>query len=185
MQLLFEEDRDGLKALAAADEPCPWSEGARFVSRAVSRSLEADRDFIGTLCNVRISGVHLTDIETPADIEKASALLRVAEATRGASLPRICILARLDTAQAALGLADFNRPIPRLCGFLFDAAALAVATGASANGALIADLQTRLPLAARVSAAFAILRCPGAINADEAESAARAGYHGLCRTAAQ
>jgi hypothetical protein len=175
--LLLHQSPDRTRA-AAADGMSLWRTGMVLARMPVPRSLDEDRAFIGLLSGSEQAGVHLSHVETPADIEKASALLRVAEAHRGMA-GRLIILATLDTARAALGLASFNRSIPRAAAFLFDAAALASASGASGDSGLISDLRLRLPLAARASGVCAIL----AVDDDAAVDAvghARDGYDGLC-----
>ena len=158
--------------VAAADGSDLWRAGMVFARLAVPKSLEQDRAFIDMLSGSAQAGVHLSQVETPADIEKASALLRVVEANR-------VILATLDTARAALGLSAFNRSIPRAAAFLFDAAALASASGAARDSGLVADLGRRLPLAARASGVNAILTVDDGVAVGTVGHA-RDGYDGLC-----
>ena len=164
--------------VAAADGSDLWRAGMVFARLAVPKSLEQDRAFIDMLSGSAQAGVHLSQVETPADIEKASALLRVVEANRGMT-EGLVILATLDTARAALGLSAFNRSIPRAAAFLFDAAALASASGAARDSGLVADLGRRLPLAARASGVNAILTVDDGVAVGTVGHA-RDGYDGLC-----
>lgn len=153
--------------------------GMRLAHAVMPRSLDEDRHFIADLSETAWNGVRLSGVETPADIEKASALLRVAEANRDMPPSSLLIFAVLDTARAALGLDRFDRAIPRLAGFIFDANVLARASGAAADSDLVAHLRLRLPLAARASGVTAFLAasddCPETMS-----NAAREGYGGLC-----
>ncbi|MET3612584.1 citrate lyase beta subunit [Rhizobium aquaticum] len=143
------------------------------------RSLAEDRRLIAALSDHHWKGVYLDGIEAPSDVEKASALLRVAAANRNWTTAPLPLLAVLDTAAAALALASFNRAIPGLAALLFDGDALALASGASRKSDLIADLRRRLPLAARASGAIAILVTDDA-GTEQVAQAARDGYAGLC-----
>jgi len=150
-----------------------------FVHAVVPRGLDEDRHFIARLSATAWNGVRLSHVEVPADIEKASALLRVAEANRNLPPSSLLILAALDTAKAALNLTAFDRAIPRLAGFIFDGDALAEASGAAPDSELLTDLRIRLPLAARACGITAFL----ATSDDRPETtanAARGGYGGLC-----
>lgn len=153
--------------------------GMRLAHAAMPRSLDEDRRFIAHLSETAWIGVRLSGIETPADIEKASMLLRVAEANRDMPPSSLFILAALDTAKAALGLDRFDRAIPRLAGFIFDAEALARASGAAADSDLVMDLRLRLPLAARACGITALLAASDD-GPETAAKAARDGYGGLC-----
>lgn len=153
--------------------------GTRFVHADLPRSIEDDRRFVALLSGAAWDGVHLFRVEGPADIEKASTLLRIAEANRGMPDPSLSILASLDTDKAALGLDRFDRTVPRLAGFVFDAGALALVSGAAADSDLVGDLRLRLPLAARASRVAAILTT-GGIDPEVEAKAARDGYDGLC-----
>lgn len=169
--------RDGcLVVTSRGGLPCP--DGAVLVEAFVPTTLHAERALMAQLAQDRFAGLVLCGVETPADIEKASALLRVVEADRSLRSPSLIILARFDTAKAALGLAAFNRAIPRLAGFLFDGAALAGAAGTSPESELVRDLRRRLPLAAKASNAAAVLIIG---HGDEApERIASDGYDGVC-----
>jgi citrate lyase beta subunit len=181
MTLILKEHADGLEVLDADGDDAGWPKGALFAFMQVPRSLTEDQRLIETFSAPAMGGVCLTSVETPADIEKASTLLRVAEAMRGAGATGLAIVARLDTARAALGLADFNRATPRLVAFLFDAPALATDADVAEDSALVSDLQLRLPLAARACGAVAVLRISEPFSLAIADEAARNGYAGLCQ----
>lgn len=159
------------------DDPCLPS-GARLIPVALPRSLEEDRRLLSVLHEPAWAGCLLTGIETPADIEKASALLRVAEADRNMKPSSLRILAVLDTVRAVLGLEAFNHSIPRLAGFIFDAETLAANASVAADSDLIMDLRLRLPLAARASETTAFLKVDS-VEAETGAQAARNGYRGL------
>lgn len=179
MTIVLQDHKDSTRVLFSEPDDAGLWAGMRFHHAAVPRSLDEDRRFIADLSDPASNGVRLSGIETPADIEKASALLRVVEADRGMAPDALVILAVLDTARAALGLADFNRRISRLVGFLFDAGALAETSGVAADSDLLADLRLRLPLAARSSGARAFLTTRD--DAPETMTGARRnGYNGIC-----
>lgn len=178
--LILQQRADRLHVLQAGNAIATWTERASWQCRPMPRSLAAERAFIRDLSEGTVADICLTGIERPADIEKASALLRVVEAKREPGATSLKIIARLDTAEAALGLSTFNKAIPRLIAFLFDPVALAEAAGVAAGSALIGDLRTRLPLAAKASGAAALLKCHGAVDDHALQDAALNGYAGLC-----
>ncbi len=179
MTVILQDSIDRTEIVACGPEDdAIWRRGMCLVQLAVPRSTDGDRDFISLLSDRNWHGVILSGVETPADIEKASTLLRVAEAHRNLKTGSLLIVAVLDTAKAALGLAAFHRAIPRLAGLAFDARALACASGAAADSDLVADLRLRLPLAARACGVTAILKVRERTPAISSASA-RDGYHGL------
>lgn len=178
MTIILQDQTDRTTVLESDPNDACLAVGAQFHHAALPRSLEEDRQFIANMSDPEWSGVRLAGIETPADIEKVSALLRVVEANRDMAPNTLVILAVLDTAKAALGLAGFNRTIPRLAGLIFDAEVLARASGAAAESALVMDLRLRLPLAARASAVPAFLTT-GDDSPETKTKAARDGYNGL------
>lgn len=184
MTFILREHSGSTSRIACDGDDLRLRLGMQFLHAELPRGIEDDRRFIARMSEPSWDGIVLFGIETPADIEKASALLRIAEAARAMPQGALLILARLDTARAALGLARFDRPVPRLAGLVFDADVLALASGAAADSALVTDLGLRLPLAARASGAAAILRT------DESgpQTIARArndGYVGLWLAQAQ
>lgn len=156
-----------------------FSPGMRFLRTAVPRSLDDDRRLLAALSEPDWHGVCVEAVTSPPDIEKVSALLRVAAAHRARPSTTLPIMAVLDTAPAALGLAAFNRAIPGLAALLFDGDALSRAAGTSRGADLVIDLRRRLPLAARASGVMAIL-VTDEDDTDQAAIAAREGYAGLC-----
>ncbi|MCD2171362.1 hypothetical protein [Rhizobium sp. C4] len=179
MTVILREELAPARVVVGETDDARWPAGARFLTTALPRSLDDDRRLLGRLAEPAWAGICVCGIETPADIERVSVLLRVAEADRDRPPASLLILAVLDTARAALDLAAFHRPIPRLAGFLFDAKALAENTGAAIDSDLIADLRLRLPLAARASEVPAFLKVDE-IGADATAASIRNGYHGLC-----
>lgn len=163
----------------AEPQDTTFSPGKRFLRTAVPRSLDDDRHLLAALSEPDWYGVCVEDVTSPADIEKVSALLRVAAVNRARPSTTLPIIAVLDTAPAALGLEDFNRAIPGLAALLFDGEALSRAAGTSRDADLVVDLRRRLPLAARASGAIAIL-VSDEDDTDQAAIAAREGYAGLC-----
>lgn len=178
MTVILREDRRGEEIVVVESDDPHLPSGTRWIPLALPRSLEEDRRFLAHLGDPSWAGCCVTGIETPADIEKVSALLRVAEADRNMPPSSLRILAVLDTARAALDLEAFHRQIPRLAGFLFDAETLAASAGVAADSDLIRDLRLRLPLAARASETTAILKVES-VEAETAAQAARNGYRGL------
>ncbi|HWU61788.1 MAG TPA: hypothetical protein VN112_07175 [Ensifer sp.] len=181
MTVILREDKDRTHVLVSESDVARLRPGMRFLNVVTPRSLEADRALIAQMTAREWDGVCLSGIETPADLEKAGALLRVAEANRGLPPSSLSILAIPDTARAALRLTEFDRALSFLCGFLFDAHALSDASGAAMESDLIADLRLRLPLAARASGVEAYLKVTDTA-ADTWSSAIRDGYRGLCLT---
>lgn len=157
----------------------PLRRGMTFLEFSVPRTLADDRALMTRLSREDWQGVEVCGVETPADIEKASALMRVAEANRGLAPLSLLLLASLDTAKAALGLASFNRAIPRLAGLVFDSRTMAEAAGVSAKAALIEELRLRLPLAAKAADVIAVLK-QAEDGQEQRAMAARDGYAGLC-----
>ena len=175
-------EREAGRVICKSGLPCP--DDAEFAIFGVPRSLEEERALIERLSEERWAGLVLTGTESPADIEKASSLLRVAEAHRSLPSPSLLIVARLDTAKAALGLVSFNRRISSLAGLLIDRQAIAAAAGVSADSALVRDLEMRLPLAAKACGAAAILAVTDR-RYDEQSLAAAAGYDGVFYTGSE
>ncbi len=179
MTIILRQLRDCVEVVSAQSPESTITPGMRLWSVAMPRSLAEDRRLIAAMSDPQWEGVYLDGIEAPSDVEKASALRRVAAANRNWTTAPLPIFAVLDTAAAALALATFNRAIPGLAAFLFDGDTLARTSGASKESDLIADLRRRLPLAARASGAIAILVADKA-GTEEVALAARDGYAGLC-----
>lgn len=176
--ILLNEHTDETDVAEQAPSATALRVGMRLCHVALPRNLGEDRQFIAQLSRHQWHGIRLSDVTSPADIEKASALLRVAEANRGLPSLSLPIVAVLDTAKAALALATFDRPVPRLAAFLFDGDALGRASGAAKDSALLSDLRLRLPLAARVCGVVAFLTVTE-MTPEAAAAAAREGYGGL------
>lgn len=179
MMILLEAYSDHTNVAANEAQRFILRVGMRFVEAHVPRSLDEDRRFVSRLSETDWDGVRLCGVEAPADIEKASALLRVAEANRAMPDGSLPILAVLDTARAALALDRFDRTISRLAAFIFEPDALARAAGAAADSGLVADLRLRLPLVARTCGVAALLTV-GTSDPDASAKARRDGYDGLC-----
>lgn len=179
MTIILRQFQDRIEVVSAQPPESTLEPGMQFWPCAMPRSLAEDRRLIAAMSDDRWKGVCLNGLEAPSDVEKASALLRVAAANRNLPTAHLPILAVLDTVAAALALATFNRAIPGLAAFLFDGDALARTSGASRQSDLIADLRRRLPLAARASGAMAILVKDEALTETKV-IAARDGYAGLC-----
>lgn len=176
--ILLNEHTDETDIAEQAPSATALRVGMRLCHVALPRNLGEDRQFIAQLSRHQWHGIRLSDVTSPADIEKASALLRVAEANRGLPSLSLPIVAVLDTAKAALALATFDRPVPRLAGLLFDGDAFSRASGAATDSALLWDLRLRLPLAASASGVIAFLTVTD-MAPETAAAAARDGYGGL------
>lgn len=180
MTIILRENPDHTDVLACDQVDTALRAGMRIGHAEVPRSLGDDRALVDQMSDEAWYALRLSNVESPADIEKVSTLLRVAEANRNLLPGALSIIAALDTARAALGLTAFNQPIPRLAGFIFDGAALALAAGAAPESDLINDLRLRMPLAAKASGAIAFLKRPGICDPETAAAAARRdGYQGL------
>jgi citrate lyase beta subunit len=175
--LILTEDDEYVNITTALPEGFMASRFARF---AVPHEADAERRLISHFSSNPNEGLLLTDARSPADIEKASALLRVAAAEAGQ--PSLCamVLASIDTPQAALGIAGFNRPVPGIGGLILDEGALTDALGMDAGGAPLDQLRLQVLLAAKVCGVIALQRAPGAGPEDASRSVSlRQGFKGL------
>lgn len=129
---------------------------ARFVRFAVPRDAGAERQMISCLAGRPAEGLFLTGVRSLADVEKAAALLRVAAAERRDG--NVSVLASIDTPEAALGIAGFNRSVPGLAGLILDEPTLRDAMGMVTGNDPLAPLRAPFLLAAKVCGALALLR---------------------------
>jgi citrate lyase beta subunit len=126
-----------------------------FVGACVPKTAEEGFQLLDTVATSGASGVCIRRVDGPADIEKVSTLLRVAEAMEN-SAP-LKIIAEISTPKAALAIEAFNRAIPRLAALSFNPYAIATATGAEIESDLIAAVALKIPLAAAACSALALI----------------------------
>lgn len=147
-------------------------EAGTYVELPVPRDNETDKAFIATARTRALGGIYLRQVRETADIERASTLLRVAEALNGLPAASLTILAAIETPQAALAITSFGKAIPRLEALVFDAASLAQATGAAAASRTIDAVRLSVPLAATAAGAGAWFRWNSDVTPREHEKSA-------------
>lgn len=168
------------------DDPTSKAHNNLFFIIDLPSSYDAEQKFIETIKREDAAGVYLTGIETPADIEKAATLLRVAEAKRGKECSTLAILSEIATPRAALGIESLARTIPYLKAFVFHPQKLAAAIGAKLESDAIQAAGNKIPLAAAVCGIPAFIHLPTSRTPEEIahtwQTAKASGYAGAVVT---
>lgn len=166
-----------------------WPTPARFARAGIPRTRGEELAFVAAAQATDITGLYLSGVERPADVEKASVLLRVAEALAGKPEGSLVILAEIATAKAALAIESFSRAIPRLAALVFNGDVLALNIGADASSNIVQSVCLKVPLAAKASEALAIRWIGSALPADmlkrEWQMARQNGFAGVVVTKRQ
>lgn len=184
MILIAESDQISVAPTAnSSDTKTAWPRLAHFPRAGVPRSRDDELAFVSAAQATGITGFYLSGVDSPADVEKASMLLRVAEAQAGKADGSLVILAEIATAKAALAIESFNRAIPRLDALVFNGDLLAIDIGADAVSSIVQSVCLKIPLAAKASEAMAFRWLGATEPADRLETewlmAKRNGFSGI------